>query len=530
VPSSSEPPPRSGLALQAFADRTVPDLLDRSRQFGPDRPIALTISPAATLSYGEFLDRVAGTAAELSAHFPPGARVACLLANTLDYLILRYALSCAGLVEVAVNGEHKGSVLRHMLEITRPQAVILADRHRDNLVACEFGLGTVKVIDEQSLARMTGTRIGWEKRPKVGIGPRDPSRILFTSGTSGLSKAVELSHAYEVYTGERHLELIDIGVSDRWLYVTPLFHIDAIYIFSILLHSGGALGLAPNFSASRFWSDVETTEASYLCYVGSILAILLKHKPPDKPTPLRLAVGGGATREDIARFEQMSGARVLESYALTEAIACTFNTIRDDRPGSVGRPVPGYEVAILGDAGEPLSSGIVGEIAVRASEPCALFTRYFGDEKSTAEAMRGGWFHTGDLGMRDADGYVYFRGRIKDAIRVRGENVSARELEAIAESHPGIAASAAIAVPAELGDDDILLYVEPKTGTGLKGEDLFTFLAARAAKFMLPRYIRFIASFPRTPTQKIRKSELRREIDGDTWMQPDARSDVTNPN
>ena len=127
--------------------------------------------------------------------------------------------------------------------------------------------------------------------------------------------------------------------------------------------------------------------------------------------------------------------------------------------------------------------------------------------------MRGGWFHTGDLGSRDADGHFHFRGRIKDAIRVGGENVSAQELEAIADSHPAIAGSAAVAIPAEIGDDDILLYVELKSGAEVSGEALFAFFVARAAKFMVPRYLRFIERLPRTATERVQKSELPRFVD-----------------
>ena len=498
------------LPLQRFQERTVPDLLDRSQRFGLDRPILVTTAPESALSYGEFLERVAGCAAVLAARYRPGTRVACLLANGVSYLILRYALTCAGLVEVAVNGQHKGVVLRAMLTKVRPEVIVVADRFRENLSGSGYDLAATGLLDEESLARITARPIAWRERPTIPVGPREPCRILFSSGTTGASKAVELSQAYEVYTGERHGELLDIGIGDRWLYVTPMFHIDAVYIFSIVLHTGAALALAPNFSASRFWRDAANSRASYLCYVGSILAILLKGDGPDEPTPLRLAVGGGATGGQVEEFERRFGVEVLESYAMTECIACTFSTRAGKKQGSIGRPVPGYEVAILDEAGARLPPGACGEIAIRAEEDCALFTRYVGDPEATAQAMRGGWFHTGDLGSRDADGHFHFCGRIKDAIRVGGENVSAQELEAIADSHPAIAASAAVAVPAEIGDDDILLYVELKSGMEVSGQELFAFFAARAAKFMVPRYLRFIERLPRTATERVQKSELAR--------------------
>jgi crotonobetaine/carnitine-CoA ligase len=504
---------RLTLPLQVFAERTVPDLLDRARVFGLDRDILLRAETGEALSYGAFLMRVAGAAQRLAARFPQGARIACLIANRVDYLILRYALSVAGLVEVAINGMHRDLVLRHMLLVSQPQAIFVADAFRENLMQCGYELSDAEVVSEAAFLDIARATAPWESRPMRHVSAKGACRILFTSGTSGWSKAVELSHAYEVYTGERHLALLDISIADRWLYTTPMFHIDAIYIFSILLHSGGALALAPNFSASRFWSDVERTQATYLCYVGSILPILLKGSDPPRPHSLRFAVGGGSTAEQISAFERRFGVTVLEAFAMTECIACTFSTVAECRLGAVGRPVTGYEVAIHGKDGTPCPDDVAGEIVVRTHEPCGLFTGYFNDREATERAMRGGWFHTGDQGRRDSDGYFYFLGRIKDAIRVRGENVSAIELEAICDGHPDVAASAAVAVPAELGEDDILLYVEPKPGVSLDCGRFFDYIAARVPAFMVPRYIRPAQCLPRTATEKIQKSDLPRTID-----------------
>jgi crotonobetaine/carnitine-CoA ligase len=506
---------RRGLSLQRFDKRTVPDLLDRSQALGLDRPII--VAKGSALSYGEFLTRVAGLASILARRFAPGSRIACLLENGEFYLITRYALSCSNLVEVAINGHHKGAVLRHMLGSSRPRAVIVADRFMNNLRSCGFALSGVTLIFERELLEMASARLPWNGRPTPTAGPTETCRILFTSGTSGMSKAVELSHAYEVYTGQRHLDLIDIGDSDRWLYMTPMFHIDAIYIFSILLHVGGALALSESFSASHFWEEVDRTRATYLCYVGSILPILLKTSPERRSSSLRFAVGGGATQDQIDAFERRFGITVLEAFAMTECIACLFSTATARCAGSVGRPIDGYEVAILDRNGGPLPADQIGEIAVRSREPCGIFSGYFGDSVATAEAMRGGWFHTGDLGCRGTDGYFFYRGRMKDAIRVGGENVSAAELEAIAQTHPAVAAAAAISVPADLGEDDILICVERKEGAEIGASALLDYLRERVVPFMLPRYIRILDRLPRTATEKVQKSALSRTIDENTF-------------
>ena len=173
------------------------------------------------------------------------------------------------------------------------------------------------------------------------------------------------------------------------------------------------------------------------------------------------------------------------------------------------RAIEGYEVAIANAEGELLPAGARGEILVRSDEPSGLFTRYVGDPAATARAMRNGWFHTGDLGDMDEDGYLTYRGRLKDAIRVKGENVSAIELEAIAELYPEVMRSAAVGVASDIGDEDILLYVEVSTA-GIRSDGLKAFIAERAASFLTPRYIAVVERLPLTATGKVDKSRLSR--------------------
>ena len=511
------------LELQHFERRTVPDLLDRARVFGLDRPFLFEVATGETFAYGDFLRRVAGAAAVLSQRFPVGARIAVLGSNTSAIFLLRYALACTGLAEAAVNGAHRGAVLKNMLEIAEPAAIVVEDRFLSSLEDCGFDMTGVEHIGERELERITSAEAPWEERPRPAISPRDAARILFTSGTGGRSRGVELSHAYEVYTGERHNGLLGITPNDRWLYVTPLHHIDAVYIASILLHTGGCFVLAPGFSVFRFWQDVARSQATYLCYLGSLLALLVKGSGPPSPSTLKVALGGGASQALIERFEARFGVRVLEAFAMTECIVCTLNRFDDRRLGSAGRPVEGYEVRVVDAGDRALAPGRSGEIVVRASETCGLFTRYYGDPEATDAALRGGWFHTGDLGAFDEDGYLYYRGRLKDVIRRRGENISALELEQIAAAHPAVMDAAAVGVASDLEDQDILLYVEPNPGAEVSPAELHAFLAERAARFMVPQYIRIVDSLPRTRTQKVLKSELPAQPDDRTWSRRGAK-------
>ena len=315
-----------------------------------------------------------------------------------------------------------------------------------------------------------------------------------------------------------------MALDDRWLYVTPLCHIDAISTTSVMLHTGGAFVVAPNFSVPRFWRDVERSGATYLCYLGSLLALLMKGSDAPAGSTLRVAVGGGASKDLIEAVEARFGFTVLEDFAMTECIACTLNREHDRRLGSVGRPAEGYDIAIADEAGVTLPADTAGEIVIRAHETCGLFTRYFGDPEATFHAMRGGWFHTGDLGRFDADGYMYYLGRMKDVIRRRGENISVLELEAAAGTHPDVSSCAAVGVPSELGEEEILLYVEVSAGATVDPAELCAHLETRVAPFMVPRYIRTIDALPRTQTQKVAKSDLPREIDAKTWSRRKGRA------
>lgn len=508
---------------QDYDRRTVPDLLQRSRLLGEDRPVLFDLAPGREYSYAEFLALVAGAAAELSKRYRPGERIAVAAGNGAAYFILRYALACAGLVEVALNGNHRGPVLAHMLEITEPRAILLEDRYAANLDTAGAGLHRIERLGGNALEELTSRPGDWNACCNVGIGPSDACRILFTSGTTGRSKAVELSHAYEVHTGERHVGLIGIGPEDRWLYVTPMFHIDAVYTASILFHTGGAMALAPDFSVSRFWSDVAASGATYLGYLGALFGLLLKGADPPPGATLKVAVGGGASQTQIEEVERRFNIHVLEAFAMTECIACTINRFDERRLGTAGRAIKGYQVAISDPDGGLLPAGETGEIVVRSEEPCGLFSRYVGDLEATSRALRDGWFHTGDLGMLDEEGYLTYRGRLKDAIRIKGENVAAVELEAIAELHPGVSRTAAVGTASEIGDEEILLYVET-TAEWIEPAALCTFIAERAAGFMVPRYIQIATGLPLTATGKVNKSELSRQPDAQVWVRPSRRA------
>ena len=277
------------------------------------------------------------------------------------------------------------------------------------------------------------------------------------------------------------------------------------------LVAGVPMILAPRFSASGMFDHMRRERATVFNYIGAMITMLFKQpaRDDDADQPARLAIGGAAPVQIWQAFERRFATRILEIYGLTETACFCLSSPPDDiRPGTIGTPVSWAEVRIERDTGEPAPPGEVGEICIRSRQPATLLLGYYKNEAATAEAMRGGWFHSGDRGRCDEDGYFTFLDRIKDSIRRRGENISSYEIERIVNGHPAVAESAAVAVPSELGEDEVMIVVVTRDES-LTPEELVRFCAPRMADFMLPRYVRFSPRLPKTATERVQKFELR---------------------
>jgi crotonobetaine/carnitine-CoA ligase len=269
------------------------------------------------------------------------------------------------------------------------------------------------------------------------------------------------------------------------------------------------LALVERFSASRFWKQVRGYGATHIHFLGGILQILLKQPPSplDKTHGARIAWGGGCAREIWRPFEERFGVQIRECYGMTECSSITtFNDI--GTLGSVGRPPPWFEVEIREALGGPVATGERGEIVVRTKLPGAITRGYLSNPEATAEALRTDGFHTGDLGSFDAAGNMYFHGRMTDSVRVRGENVSAMEVEQVVAKHPAVEDCAMIGVAAEIGEQEIKIFVKPRAGETMTPQELSKWLTERLAPYQNPRYIVMVSEFERTASQRIMKHKL----------------------
>ena len=315
--------------------------------------------------------------------------------------------------------------------------------------------------------------------------------------------------------------MADYGPEDCLYNALPLFHGNAQLLSTLpALLSGARMVLAEQFSATQFWDDVRRYGCTEFNYIGSILAILLKAepRPDDADNPLRVMFGAGATPGVHEAFEKRFGVKLVEGYGMSEIGLPLLSDPDDARPGSCGKPHPDYEVMLVDDDGRELGANAPGELLVRPKAQWSMMLSYYKMPEKTVEAWQGLWFHTGDYLRRDDDGFYYFIDRKKDAIRRRGENISSYEVERLVMKHPAVLEAAAIPVRSELGEDEVMVCVVPHPDQGISAPELADYCGRHMAKFMVPRYIRFVPALPKTPTQKVQKYQLREEgVTSDTW-------------
>lgn len=513
-------------------ERTLGGILRSRAKAMPDK--ALLRHGDSTWTYRALDDR-----ADRMAHglqrlgLVKGDRLAVMLPNHADFVAVMFSSARLGVVQVPVNTAYKGPLLRHVVQQSQARAAILAAEYLPRLAAVAAELPDLKTV------------IAWPERPRntsglpfevlsfdeieaVGeygpdpaVEPNDPLGIVYTSGTTGPSKGAVFSHNFFWWHAERARVLRGAAEADCLYTCLPLFHTNAqmLTVVSALV-TGATCALDDRFHASGFWDRMRFYGATQFNYIGGILPILLRQPPSagDRDHAVRVALGAAAPKDQWREFEERFGVRLLEAYGQTEDGVATANTLDAVRVGSIGRAVWGFEMQVVDDDDRPVADGTVGEFVVRPEHPDIMMSGYFNMPDETLRAYRNLWFHTGDYGWRDPDGYFYFHDRKKDAMRRRGENISAFEVEQVVDAHPAVLESAAYAVPSDVGEDDVMVAVVLKAGRTLEPIDLVKHCERLLPYFAVPRYVDIRADFPKTPTFRIEKYKLRQEgLTPSTW-------------
>ncbi|KWT63760.1 ATP-dependent acyl-CoA ligase [Streptomyces albus subsp. albus] len=521
-------------------DMTLGDVLARRAESHHDA-LFLEFQDSA-FTFGEVdeqSDRVAQGL--LAAGVAAGEHVAVMLPNRPEIVFVTFALARIGAVAVPVNTAYHGPALRSVLAGSDCTALIVDSRYADRLppVTAELpGLRLTVVCAPGDRSAATGGNaaappggrtIGWPDlmahgaaRPEHGARPSDLLAIMYTSGSTGPAKGALVPHALALACAEDVLRFVNVH-GEKVYCPLPLFHAAGMWdgVLSALL-CGGTVAVAERFSASKFWDDVRRFDAGIALSVFSILPILLKQPPSprDKQHPLKLFYTGKSLWD--AELRERFGVRSVESYTSTEAGIPLAGAFGDWRHGSCGRVnSERFEAAVVDEQDRILPAGHTGELVLRPKQPHVITGGYYGNFVATARAFRNLWFHTGDRMRQDRDGYFYFVDRMADAIRRRGENISAFDIELAVNKHAAVRESAAIGVPSELGEDEVKLAVVLVPGATLDHDELTAYCRQALPAFMVPRFLEFVDALPRTATDKIAKHRLRargdRGLTASTW-------------
>jgi crotonobetaine/carnitine-CoA ligase len=444
-----------------------------------------------------------------------GDRVALMLRNSPDSLAALFGIAKCGAVWVPVNVMLRGDGLNYLLEHCDPKVVFANGDLLEVIRDCGADTAAFRLVAEAGAAPSLKSmaeqgHVFDEPLPEAG----DLFALNYTSGTTGRPKGVCVTHRMLRFACESAILCSDAQDGDVFFVWEPLYHIGGAQLIPLPLLRHVRLAMVQRFSASQFWDQVRAVAATQIHYLGGVLQILLKQPASDRDRdhPVRIAWGGGCPRDIWRAFETRFGVPLRECYGMTESSSITtFN--KQGVLGSVGKPVPWLSVEILDEAGARVSPGAQGEIVVHPRQPGAVFNTYFRNPEATARALRPTGFHTGDLGMIDADGNLFFLGRLGDSVRVRGENVSAYEVEHVAGSHPLVEDCALIGVKAEVGEQEIKLFVKPKAGHAFDHRVFSEWLGQRLAPFQNPRYVALVDDFDRTPSQRIMKHRLSTSLE-----------------
>ena len=503
-------------------------VLERHARDRPDQVFAV-FETGGAWTYGETLARIRKVAAALQTlGVAQDDHVVVWLPNNAESLETYLAINYIGAVYIPINTGYRGGLLTHVIENSDAKVMIahneLAPRlaeidtaSLETVLVCGEPLnpvGALRLLDyHQTIA--TG---GEPREPPRPIQPWDLQSIVYTSGTTGPSKGT-MSSYFHAYNGMDRDAWYCLRDDDRALVNLPMFHIAGCFITYGMLCRGGSITMSPGFRTETFWDVVRATESTMVFLLGVMCSFLIKRepRPDDRDHPLRMVFSVPLTEESIL-FRDRFGTDLYTIFNMTEINTPIISDANPRTPGLAGKARSVNELRIVDEHDLEVPGGEVGELIIRPDLPWAINHGYYKNPEATARAWRNGWFHTGDAFRRDGEGNYYFVDRLKDAIRRRGENISSFEVEVVVNDHPAVQECAAIPVPSEHGEDEVMVVLAAKPGQIVDPAGLIDFLTPRMAHFMVPRYVRIVDELPKTPTTKIQKAGLRETgVTADTW-------------
>jgi len=505
----------------------LPRILRVRAEAHPDRPF-IRFGVGEWVTYGEIDARVNRIANALIARgLKKGECVSTLMPNSVDQVALWFGILRAGGVQSPINLAYRGDFLSWVINLPQSRYLVIGDDLLDRLDHVADDLPVLEHVFVWSSGAPHGPdpKVPFEPfavlddapdtDPGVDISWVDDARIMFTSGTTGRSKGVIKQHASDYFSGRTYNNVCGVTEDDVFYTCLPLFHSNAqvLNCYPAMI-AGARIQISARYSSTNFWREVTECGATILNTV-SAMNYFIWNTPPgeyDRAHKVTRIMAMPAPKDIYHDFKERFGIRWHEGYGLTETGMVTYVPPGIEKPGSCGMASPGFEVSVVEPGTDrPVPNGTSGEIVVDMKLPNIVMRSYAGMPEKTAEDFKNLKLHTGDLGRMDDDGYLYFMDRVKDYIRRRGENVSSMEVEQVVASHPGVLEAAAVGVAAGEGagsEQEILICIVPREGVP-DPHELLTYCADKMPYFAVPRYVRFLEHLPKTPTERVRKVELR---------------------
>jgi long-chain acyl-CoA synthetase len=498
---------------------SIAELLQQRVSAAPDKPFLLSEADGRQFTYQEFEAAVWRAARMLAAKgIGKGDVVSLLLPNSVEYVIAYFACWQIGALAGPINSLLKAQEISYVISNSEAKALLvnsefmpLTDSIRNELPSLQ---AVIRFDDEAQATRAEASSPG----PDAQINEEDEAIIIYTSGTTGKPKGCLLTHGNVIANAHQISSWLHFTEADRLLTIMPLFHMNAVSVTTMsALYAGGSTVVSPKFSASRFWQIIAEYQITSFGSVATMLSMLLSTYPDGVPAglktdQLRFAMCGSAPvpAEVLRRFEETFNCLVVEGYGLSESTCrSTFNPPDERRrPGSCGVPI-GNEMRVVDEEDREVPDGELGEIVLRGEN---ILKGYYKNDTANATAFRKGWFHTGDIGYRDADGFYYIVDRKSDMIIRGGENIYPREIDEVLYQHPEIAAAAAVGVPDQLYGEEVAAVVVLKAGANCTEQEVIDYCKARLADFKCPKTVHFVEDIPKGPTGKLLKRELAKML------------------
>ena len=493
--------------------QNITALLQDRVEAAPDKVFLFSQPDGRQFTYSQFADAVARTAALLAGEgVAKGDVVSLLMPNSVEYVIAYFACWRLGALAGPINSHLKEQEISYVVSNSEAKALLVGSEFLPviNQLRDLPTLNAVILFDDEAQATRDFTKV--EATADVTLD--DEAIIIYTSGTTGKPKGCLLTHGNVVANARQISQWLGFNESDRLLTMMPLFHMNAVSVTTMsALYAGGSSVVSPKFSASRFWQIISDYQITSFGSVATMLSMLLTTYSEGVPAglqteQLRFAMCGSAPvpAETIKRFEETFHCLVIEGYGLSESTCrSTFNPPDENRrAGSCGLPI-GNEMRVVDDDDTEVADGQLGEIVLRGDN---VLKGYYKNPEATAVAFRNGWFHTGDIGYRDSEGFYFIVDRKSDMIIRGGENIYPREIDEVLYQHPAVSAAAVVGVPDDLYGEEVAGFVVLRDGGEASERELIEFCKARLADYKCPKTIRFVKDIPKGPTGKLLKREL----------------------